>query len=57
MSKVNRDYAQMVDGTRYMTHGRSGGWVRISLKRHEQKETLHNNGAWRRAGTPARRKA
>lgn len=25
----------------------SGAWVRVSLKKHEQKETLHNNSARR----------
>jgi hypothetical protein len=26
----------------------SGAWVRMSLKKHESKETLHNNSARRR---------
>ena len=48
-SKVSRDFAEMSDGARYKCNDTaSGGWVRISLKRHEQKEGIHNNSARRR---------
>ena len=52
-SKVKRDYAELSDGTRYATHSKSGGWVRLSMKRHEQKDmddcrASSNNSARRR---------
>lgn len=38
-TRVKRDFAVMRDGTRYKTNGNpSGGWVRVSLKHHEQKD-------------------
>lgn len=38
---------QFHDGTTYTITAR-GVWIRTSTKRHESKETTHNNGARRR---------